>query len=45
MRTLFTALAFLVILWAVIPAVQRSLRPAHRDPGFHGNTGRGELRG
>jgi len=25
MRTLFTALAFLVILWAVIPAVRRSL--------------------
>jgi hypothetical protein len=25
MRTLFTALAFLVILWAVLPAVRRSV--------------------
>jgi hypothetical protein len=25
MRTLFTALAFLVIMWAVVPAVRRSL--------------------
>lgn len=24
MRTVFTALAFLVILWAVVPAVRRS---------------------
>ena len=30
MRTLFTALAFLVIFWAVIPAVRRSLLPAGR---------------
>lgn len=30
MRTLMTALAFLVILWAVIPAVKRSLRPTTR---------------
>jgi hypothetical protein len=28
MRSLFTALAFLVILLAVIPAVKRSLYPA-----------------
>jgi hypothetical protein len=25
MRTLFTALAFLIILWAVLPAVRRSM--------------------
>jgi hypothetical protein len=25
MRTFFTALAFLVILWAVLPAVRRSM--------------------
>jgi hypothetical protein len=25
MRTVFTALAFLVILWAIMPAVRRSL--------------------
>lgn len=30
MRTFFTLLAFLVILWAVIPAVRRSLLPAGR---------------
>jgi hypothetical protein len=32
MRTLFTALAFLVILLAVIPAVKRSLSPAPQPP-------------
>jgi hypothetical protein len=31
MRIIFTALAFLVILWAVIPAVKRSLFGAERD--------------
>jgi len=33
MRTVFTALAFLVILWAVIPAVRRSLAssPSNAD--------------
>jgi hypothetical protein len=31
MRTLFTALAFLVILLAVIPAVKRSLYPASKS--------------
>jgi hypothetical protein len=30
MRSLFTALAFLVILLAVIPAVRRSLYPAQQ---------------
>jgi len=29
MRTLFTALAFLVILWAIVPAVRRSLVSSH----------------
>jgi hypothetical protein len=32
MRTLFTALAFLVMFMAVLPAVRRSLRPAERHP-------------
>jgi hypothetical protein len=32
MRTLFTALAFLVILLAVIPAVKRSLLAGPRSP-------------
>lgn len=31
MRTLFTALAFFVILLAVIPAVRRSLYPTRKD--------------
>ena len=31
MRSLFTALAFLIILWAVLPAVRRSLAPVRRD--------------
>jgi len=30
-RTFFTALAFLVILMAVIPAVKRSLYPSPQD--------------
>ena len=45
MRTLFTALAFLMILWAVIPAVRRSMLPSHKDPDANGNTGRRNLRG
>ena len=45
MRTVFTALAFLVILWAIVPAVRRSLLPAHKDTDFNGNTGRSDLRG
>lgn len=44
MRTFFTALAFLVILWAIIPAVRRSLLPIRKDPDWKGNTGRGKLR-
>ena len=32
MRTLFTALAFLVILLAVIPAVKRSLSAGPKSP-------------
>lgn len=35
MRSLFTALAFAIILWAVIPAVKRSLLP----PKEHHNDG------
>lgn len=31
MRTFFTALAFLVILLAVIPAVRRSISTRHQD--------------
>jgi hypothetical protein len=31
MRSLLTGLAFLVILWAVIPAVKRSLAPVPPD--------------
>ena len=31
MRTLFTALAFVVIFLAVMPAVKRSILPRHRD--------------
>ena len=34
MRSLFTALAFLVILLAVIPAVRRSLYPSRKTPGM-----------
>jgi hypothetical protein len=33
MRTLFTALAFLIILLAVIPAVRRSFLPARQGSG------------
>lgn len=36
MRSLFTALAFAIILWAVIPAVKRSLLP----PEGHQHDGR-----
>ena len=39
MRSLFTALAFLVILLALIPAVKRSLYPAQKprqvEPDHH----------
>lgn len=37
MRTVFTALAFLVILWAVIPAVRRSILPAYKGNDSSGN--------
>jgi hypothetical protein len=36
MRTLFTALAFLIILWAVIPAVRRSMPSMHKNAGSNG---------
>jgi hypothetical protein len=32
MRTFFTALAFLVMLMAVMPAVRRSIYAARQDP-------------
>ena len=37
MRTLFTALAFLVILWAVVPAVRRSLALSHNKADSDNN--------
>ncbi len=37
MRTLLTALAFLVILMAVIPAVKRSLSPRRLEAGVDKN--------
>ena len=36
MRTLFTALAFLIILWAVLPAVRRSVSATHQNTGTDG---------
>jgi hypothetical protein len=36
MRTLFTALAFLIILWAVLPAVRRSLLLTRKQARSHG---------
>jgi hypothetical protein len=36
MRTVFTTLAFFIILWAVIPAVRRSLSSTHQNPDAHG---------
>jgi hypothetical protein len=35
MRTLFTALAFLIILWAVLPAVRRSLPSTRQNTDSH----------
>jgi hypothetical protein len=35
MRTVFTALAFLIILWAVIPAIRRSLSSTRQNPEAH----------
>jgi len=37
MRSLFTAIAFLVILLAVIPAVRRSLYPTQKQRKGNGN--------
>jgi hypothetical protein len=36
MRSLFTALAFLIILWAVLPAVRRSVSSPRQHTGPHG---------
>jgi hypothetical protein len=33
MRTLFTALAFFIVLWAVLPAVRRSGSAARQHTG------------
>jgi len=35
MRTFFTALAFLIILWAVIPALRRSLHVSSNTKDTH----------
>ena len=35
MRTLFTALAFLIILWAVLPAVRRSVSATRQNADSH----------
>ena len=40
MRTLFTALAFLIILWAVLPAVRRSVSATPTNTDSHGKQGR-----
>jgi hypothetical protein len=40
MRTLCTALAFLVILWAVLPAVRRSVLSTPPRTGSDGKQGR-----
>jgi hypothetical protein len=37
MRTVFTALAFLVILWAIVPAVRRSLVSSHNKADADSN--------
>jgi len=42
MRTFFTALAFLAILMAVIPAVRRSFPPRRNDGGSHASSRKGE---
>jgi len=36
MRTFFTALAFLIILWAVLPAVRRSVAATRQNTGSNG---------
>ena len=40
MRTLFTALAFLIILWAVLPAVRRSVSSTRQHTGSDGKQAR-----
>jgi len=40
MRTLFTALAFLIMLWAVLPAVRRSVSATRRNTGSDGKPAR-----
>jgi hypothetical protein len=35
MRTIFTALAFLIILWAVLPAVRRSVSATRQNAESH----------
>ena len=40
MRTLFTALAFLIMLWAVLPAVRRSVAATRQNPGSDGKPAR-----
>ena len=40
MRTLFTALAFLIILWAVLPAVRRSMPSTPSHTGSDGQQAR-----
>jgi hypothetical protein len=40
MRTFFTTLAFLIILWAVLPAVRRSVSSARQHTGPDGKPAR-----
>jgi hypothetical protein len=40
MRTFFTALAFLIILWAVLPAVRRSISATRQNTGSDGEQAR-----
>ena len=40
MRTLFTALAFLIMLWAVLPAARRSGSVTRQNTGSDGKQAR-----
>jgi hypothetical protein len=40
MRSLLTALAFLIILWAVLPAVRRSVSATRQNTGSDDKQGR-----
>ena len=40
MRSLFTALAFLIMLWAVLPAVRRSVSATRQNTGSDGKPAR-----